>query len=223
MTLPEAPNLLAPTLLAPTLLEKLRAATGPQHEALHIHPLLAPLSRPDVTGGQYRDALTAFDAFYRAMEAGRTLRAPEGVPDAPVVAWLAHDLAATGGRPLALGVNCPPIDSEARLWGYLYVKQGATLGGAVMSKNLNRALGLRPGVDQLFFAGYGAETGMRWKELIENLFRQAAKLPHAEIIEMAVASFQAIAAMCDAVHSTRAGHAVQTASATLRNPAQAGA
>ncbi len=213
MTLPEAP----------TLLEKLRAATRPQHEALHIHPLLAPLARPDITPGQYRDALTAFDAFYRAMEAGRTIPTLDGVPDAPVDEWLAHDLATTGARPLAITVNCPPIDSEARLWGYLYVKQGAMLGGAVMSKNLNRALGLRPGTDQLFFAGYGAETGMRWKELIENLFRQAARLPHAEIIEMAVASFQAIAAMCDAVHSTRAGHAVQTASATLGNPAQAGA
>ncbi len=213
MTVPEAP----------TLLEKLRAATRPQHEALHVHPLLAPLAKPDVTTAQYADALMAFDAFYRAMEAGRTVPTLDGVPDAPVIAWLAHDLAATATRPLAATVDCPPIDSEARLWGYLYVKQGAMLGGAVMSKNLNRALGLRPGVDQLFFAGYGAETGRRWKELIENLFVRGSRLSHLDIVEMAVASFQAIAAMCDAVHSTRAGHAFQTASATLRKPTQAGA
>ena len=213
MTLPQIPS----------LLETLRAGTRAQHEALHVHPLLAPLSRPDVTRDQYRDALVAFDAFYRAMEAGRTVPTPAGVPDAPVVEWLAHDLAATGASPLALDVACPAIDTEARLWGYLYVKQGSMLGGAVMSKNLKRALGLRPGTDQLFFAGYGAETGPRWKELIENLCDRASSLSQAEIIEMAVASFQAIADLCDAVHSTKAGHAVQTASAALRNPAQAGA
>ena len=208
---------------APTLLDKLRAATREQHEALHVHPLLAPLNRPDLTHAQYADALTAFDAFYRAMEAGRTVPAPPGVPDAPVVDWLAHDLVATGAQPLTITVDCPPIDSEARLWGYLYVKQGSMLGGAVMSKNLNRALGLRPGTDQLFFAGYGAETGPRWKELIENLFRRAPSLSQADIIEMAGASFQAIADLCNAVYSTKAGHAVQTASAIVGNPAQAGA
>ncbi len=213
MTLPEAP----------VLLERLRAETRSQHEALHLHPLLAPLNRPDVTRSQYADALLAFDAFYRAMEAGRRVATPDGVPDAPVTQWLAQDLAACGAAPLSIAVDCPAIDSEARLWGYLYVKQGSLLGGAVMSKNLNRALGLRPGTDQLFFAGYGAETGPRWKELIENLHRRAPSLPQSEIIEMAGASFQAIADLCDAVHSTKAGHAVQAASRIVGNPAQAGA
>ncbi len=206
-----------------SLLEDLRAATRAPHEALHHHPLLVPLNQPDVTRDQYRDALTAFDAFYRAMEAGRTVAAPDGVPDAPVVDWLAHDLAATGATPVKLDLAVPAIDSEAKLWGYLYVKQGSMLGGAVMSKNLKRALGLRPGTDQLFFAGYGPETGERWKNFIENLFRSASNLSQIEIIEMAGASFQAIAAICDAVHSTKAGHAVQAASATLGNPTQAGA
>lgn len=213
MTLPEAPR----------LLDDLRAATRERHEALHVHPLLAPLNRPDVTRDQYRYALIAFDAFYRAMEAQRTVATPDGVPDAPVTDWLAHDLAALGALPLRLDVTVPAIDTEARLWGYLYVKQGSMLGGAVMSKNLKRAMGLRPGVDQLFFAGYGPETGARWKDFIENLFRKASGLTQSEIIEMAEASFQAIAALCDVVHSMKAGHAVQAASATFRNPTQAGA
>ncbi len=202
-----------------TLLDDLRAATREQHEALHVHPLLEPLNQPDVTREQYRDALLAFDAFYRAMEAGRTVAAPDGVPDAPVIQWLAHDLKACSGQPLPLDISVPAIDTEAKLWGYLYVKQGSTLGGAVMSKNLKRALGLRPGTDQLFFAGYGAETGARWKELIENLYQRAPSLAQSEIVEMAGASFQAIAAICDAVHTTKAGHAVQTASAIVGNPA----
>ncbi len=206
-----------------TLLDDLRAATRSQHEALHDHPLLAPLNRPDLTPAQYRDALSAFHVFYRAMESRRTVATPDGVPDAPVLDWLAHDLEAAGAATLSLDFDPLPIDSEARLWGYLYVKQGSLLGGAVMSKNLNRAMGLRPGVDQLFFAGYGAETGARWKDFIENLYGRASSLPQSAIIEMAGASFQAIAAVCDAVHSAKAIHAVQAASGTVRRPAQAGA
>ena len=210
-----------------TLLDALRAETREPHEALHVHPLLAPLARPDVTRAQYRDALSAFDLFYRGMEAGRTVAAPQGVPDAPVTEWLARDLAACGSPALSLAVfpslDLPPIDSEAKLWGYLYVKQGSMLGGAVMSKNLNRAMGLKPGVDQLFFAGYGPETGAKWKQFIENLFLKASSLPQIEIIEMAGASFQAIAAVCDAVHSAKAGHAFQATSAAVGKPTQAGA
>jgi len=206
-----------------TLLEHLRAATRLQHEALHVHPLLAPLNRTDVTPGQYRDALTAFHAFYRGMDSRRTVATPEGVPDAPVIEWLARDMAASGAAAVSLDIDWPRIDSEAGLWGYLYVKQGSMLGGAVMSKNLKRAIGLRPGLDQRFFAGYGAETGDRWKDFIENLFRRTSSLSQIEIVEMAGASFQAIAAACDAVHSAKASHAVQAASGPVRRPAQAGA
>lgn len=206
-----------------TLLDRLRAETRESHEALHHHPLLAPLSRPDVTREQYRDALTAFDIFYRAIEAGRSVASPDGVPDAPVLDWLAHDLAAVGAAPLSLDFVAPVIDTEAKLWGYLYVKQGSMLGGALMSKNLNRTMGLKPGADQRFFAGYGPETGARWKNFIENLFRRASNLSELEIVEMAGASFQAIAAVCDAVHSARASHAVQTPPGTVGSATQAGA
>ena len=206
-----------------TLLEALRAETRDAHEALHVHPLLRPLTEPDLTREQYGAALAAFDVFYRAMESGRTAAAPVGMPDAPAQRWLQSDLENLGQAPLDIVLATPVADTPARVAGYLYVKQGSTLGGAVMSKNLNRVLGLRPGLDQMFFAGYGPQTGRMWKFFIENLSGGAPYLPQTEIIEMAVASFQAIAAACDAVHILKVAHAVQAPSGTQREAAQGSA
>lgn len=203
-----------------TLLEALRAETRDAHEALHEHPLLKPLTEADLTVSQYGAALAAFDVFYTAMESGRTAATPAGMPDAPVRRWLQNDLENLRQAPLDLRIQVPLADTTARVTGYLYVKQGATLGGAVMSKNLNRVLGLRPGLDQMFFAGYGPQTGRMWKFFIENLYGLASYLPQNEIIEMAVASFQAIAAACDAVHKSKVAYAVQTPSGTQRKAAQ---
>jgi len=72
------------TLLeASNLLEKLRAETRAQHDALHVHPLLAPLNRPDVTHDQYRDALTAFDAFIAPWRLAAPFPRPKAYPTRP--------------------------------------------------------------------------------------------------------------------------------------------
>ena len=190
------------------LLENLRTATGAAHEALHHHRLLAPLAGDAVTLRDYRCALLAFDAFYAAME-------PEPLPgSAPVREWLRRDLETQGLTSLHLNVDMPVIGTESQLWGYLYVKQGSTLGGSVMSKTLRRVLGLQPLIDQRFFAGYGEENGREWKKFIETLFLKAPDLRPAETVQTAVASFQAVARICDAVLALKDDNALQTPPAT---------
>jgi len=46
--------------------------------------------------------------------------------------------------------------------GCLYVMEGATLGGQVISRHLAK-LGIGPGNGGLFFNGYGEKTGAMWK------------------------------------------------------------
>ena len=193
-----------------TLLDRLRSETRDAHEALHHHPLLAPLVLPDLTSRDYQYALLAFDAFYGRLDTAVR-------ESAPVRDWLAHDLARQGLKPLSLpGAGLPVIATESQIWGYLYVKQGSTLGGTVISRNLKRVLGLNPLRDQQFFAGFGEETGIRWKKFIENLFSKAAFLNADETIETAVACFRGVADICDAVLILKDSHAVQAASATDR-------
>ena len=78
------------------------------------------------------------------------------------------DLKALGATPdfLARAPLCrelPDVASSARLFGCLYVIEGATLGGQVITRHLHTHLGLTPACGASFFSGYGAQTGSRWK------------------------------------------------------------
>jgi heme oxygenase (biliverdin-IX-beta and delta-forming) len=179
-----------------TLLERLRTETRDAHEALHVHPLLAPLVSPDVTLRDYRYALLAFERFYRTMESQPVSFSTDS---APVCDWLAQDMQRHGLTPLAIEFSLPLLGTPSQLWGYLYVKQGSTLGGSIMSKALRRHLQLQPVTEQRFFAGYGDENGKRWQNFIENLFEITPSLQPNETIETAVACFQGIAGICDVV------------------------
>ena len=57
----------------------------------------------------------------------------------------------------------PELKTTAQLFGCLYVLEGATLGGRIISKHLNAILNLTPDFGCSFFAGYGQQTGSQWK------------------------------------------------------------
>lgn len=192
------------------LLELLRYETRDLHEALHVHPLLAPLVSDTVTLDDYRYALLAFDAFYTAIEARISIEQP--FASAPVREWLSYDMAYQNLTPIQVECDLPTLDTPSRLWGYLYVKQGSTLGGSVMTKALRRHLGLQPMTEQRFFSGYGDGNGPEWKKFIENLFLNASSLHLREMTETAKACFQGVAGTCDTVLRLKEAdsHALQT-------------
>ncbi len=181
-----------------SLLETLRQETKTQHEALHVHPLLAPLTSNDITLPEYVSALQAFHHAYKLMEAQQRAVVP-GLPDAPTLEWLGHDLQQQGAAPRVLrDVPYPAADTPSKRLGYLYVKQGSTLGGQVISRNLERRLGLAKGTDNMFFAGYGDKTGQQWKAfLLASVKLEGINVDEAAA--QAVASFDAIGLSCDAV------------------------
>jgi heme oxygenase len=61
------------------------------------------------------------------------------------------------------------LETTAQLFGCLYVLEGATLGGQIITRHLHASLGLTPETGAAFFAGYGARTGSRWKEFGTHL------------------------------------------------------
>lgn len=144
-----------------------------------MHPVLSRLTAPDITREDYSFIITRFFGFYAPLEkAYAASHHPElkDYPNGKSVENLHHDLLAQGIEPDALPVEAPTPDalSLEQAAGYLYLREGSALGGQVISKHLEKNLGLRSGEQNRFFYGAGKETGPSWKlfmatlETIEN-------------------------------------------------------
>jgi heme oxygenase (biliverdin-IX-beta and delta-forming) len=151
-------------------LATLRKHTAPYHDTLErivdIHHRLGSSSR-------YSDLLARLYGFYEPFEAELDLAVTrwelpidlDARRKAPLIAW---DLAALG-RPrsvvdgLSRCVGVPRPSSPATALGCLYVTEGATLGGRIIARDVERRLGFGPRDAASFFHGYGAETGPRWR------------------------------------------------------------
>lgn len=91
------------------------------------------------------------------------------------------------------GLELPDISTVAKAFGSLYVIEGSTLGGQVISRHLQQHLGITSENGGAFYAGYGHETGPMWKAFGESLTRFAEeKDVDDEIIEAAKATFASI-------------------------------
>ena len=193
-----------------SLIEALRHHTRAQYEALHQHPLLAGLSDDRLTLDDFHHILLAFDAYYTHAEAACFAGWPEHAPNAPVLAWLASDLAQHRLDSWADRVvfSHPPLDTPSKMAGYLYVKQGFTLGGQTISKHVERQLALIPHIDQWFFAGYHHDNGRQWKLFVEVI--DGLDFHREDVVASASQSFENLAWFCDSVVQLRQSSTLET-------------
>lgn len=185
---------------SPTLLESLRHATLNQHQALHVHPLLAPLQDDTISMEDYRWIIRAFHQLYASVE--KQPYSTFGMPDVPAVTWLERDMQVHDITPAEPApINYPALTNPSQLLGYLYVKQGSTLGGRVISKHLHKTLGLIDHETNYFFAGFGEETGPRWKAFLKLL--ENKEVNHEEAVNQAIKTFKATIDCCDTMQAEK--------------------
>jgi heme oxygenase (biliverdin-IX-beta and delta-forming) len=153
-------------------LASLRRHTAPYHDTLErtvdIYHRLDSSSR-------YADLLARLYGFYEPFEAALDLVAarwemPIDVDARRKAPLIACDLAALGGPHSVVDgpsrcVGLPRPTSPAIALGCLYVTEGATLGGRIIARLVERRLGLGPRDGASFFHGYGDDTGPRWRAL----------------------------------------------------------
>lgn len=71
-----------------------------------------------------------------------------------------------GVKPIGASLTGPPTQAQAL--GWVYVLEGATLGG----RHIRKALSARvPGLHVRFFDAYGESTAQRWRELRDGIGR----------------------------------------------------
>jgi heme oxygenase len=177
-----------------TVREELKAATASLHERLerHVH---AAGHLDDL--GRYADLLARFHACYAPLEQRLSrLDWCQALPDAEQrlvkAGWLAQDLERLGapGRPRAPSPRLAlPEDVDEGL-GCLYVLEGATLGGAIVSRHVAQRLGLSPERGARFFHGYGEARGLLWRRFLGGLGARAWRPGARErLVQAACATF----------------------------------
>lgn len=150
--------------------------------ALHHHELEQALV-PKLTGlqspGDYCAILKTFYGFFAPLQQRiEEFITPAFLPDFDQrrkASLLLKDLEKLGraADPIPLCLLLPAVNSVAEAFGALYVLEGATLGGQMISKMLlkNPVAGITE--DQLhFFRGYRERTGPMWKSYLEVLNAQ---------------------------------------------------
>jgi len=189
------------------ILIQLKAETAALHARLDDHILLTRLMARTVTSLDYRAVLSAFAGFVPEMEA---LLLPYSADFATFgldlnarrkTALLASDLNSCGVEPRSLPIcmDLPKIATLAEAFGCLYVLEGSSLGGQVITKHLARHLNLGlPGSS--YFSSYGADVGLMWREFRSALLAFVTTMEPTlqnTIIEAASATFVSLADWLD--------------------------
>ena len=125
-------------------------------------PALKKISSPV----EYAEILKLFYGYFRPVETAVFQYIDQG--DLPDIStrrksnWLESDLEQMKqDLPVHRCENIPQINSRAGAWGALYVLEGSTLGGKIISKMIASRLP-EDDLPLHFFQGYGDDTMHRW-------------------------------------------------------------
>ena len=193
--------------------EELRHATHAAHVRINHHPYLSGLLKAGYPLAQYQTLLAMYTPLYADIEA--QVESFIACDDVPFVyfnrrksQWLRDDMAHFGlnwqeppWQPAALPAMRGLADCGA-LIGTLYVIEGATLGGEVISRHLHEHRELGPTSGVRFFNGYGdaVTTRNNWQmfcsfansiETNKNL-RASAKLSAIHLFELIESQLNAL-------------------------------
>ncbi|RMV80402.1 Bacteriophytochrome heme oxygenase BphO [Pseudomonas caricapapayae] len=159
----------------PKVLAALRAETSQLHVKLEKR---MPFFSSTLDHALYLRLLKAYYGFYAPLEAvlhDSDLIPAELLPkDRVKTPMLVEDLRALGLsdediRQLPRCAQLPAVDSPGSCLGVMYVLEGATLGGQVLRREINKRLGLDEQNGAAFLDVYGAHTGPRWKAFLNHL------------------------------------------------------
>ena len=174
------------------ILQRLRAETSQNHSAIESQ---MPVLDPNMSLATYCELLKRFWGYYAPLEDLLRMEIDIYWPDQEYlcserakVPLLEKDLRAFGQSVELLErcTNLPELKTPAQVLGCLYVIEGATLGGQIISKHLLANLGLGPETGAAFFNGYGADSGQQWQSF--RLFLTSNAEPMSQDDEIVVSS-----------------------------------
>lgn len=169
-----------------SVLHRLRRETRDLHDRLEA---VVDVEQRVRDSGCYGRLLTVLRSVYAPLE--RELDAcaatPDVLPDWPQrrkTPWLDEDLVVLGRRP-AGDAAVPAVTRVEHVVGTAYVMEGATLGGALVARQLH------PDLPHRFFTSYGRRRGAMWRSFRSRV--DSLTLDEEAAVEAACAAFAAFA------------------------------
>ena len=149
-------------------------ATHEHHKQLNRHPMLAGLIQPECPLQEYLQLLYAYFGLYEALEKQilnflSTNAADFDYQPRLKLPWLLQDMTyfqIAPHLPSRTTIVSPVIKNLGDLVGMLYVIEGSTLGGQLISKHLTKKHGITPETGGRFFGGYGENTSALWLDFL---------------------------------------------------------
>ncbi|ULH16970.1 biliverdin-producing heme oxygenase (plasmid) [Deinococcus sp. KNUC1210] len=171
------------------MMSLLKEATHDQHQAVET---LMPVMHSTFTAAGYARLLVQLHAVVEPLEAQLlTLGMPSGfdLHRRTKTPLLRRDLTWFPAAPGASSAPAP-LAGVAEGLGALYVLEGATLGGQIISRHLHRTLGLTPERGGAYFFGYGPSTGQRWQEFSQAMNQGVSTEDQSHVIAGAQLTFR---------------------------------
>jgi len=185
----------------PPALSRLKAATRSEHVALDT---ALDLMSPALDLAGYRRRLELFFGYYAPLEsalAASTDWARHGIdwPARRKTGLLQTDLQSLGVDPAGLPhcAQLPALDSVAASFGCLYVVEGATLGGQLISRHLLQQFGYNRQHGAVFFNGYQQRTAEMWKSFRSAFSAHVDEAAEAQAEAAAIATFTGLRGWCE--------------------------
>ena len=90
------------------------------------------------------------------------------------------------------------LTTQAEILGCLYVLEGATLGGRLITQHIQATLAITPTTGGGFFEGYAGDTGKMWQAMRHLLVSCALDTQTEDaMVANAIATFACLRGWCD--------------------------
>lgn len=178
------------------LLVELKAKTSPIHQELEKISLLTKIMRKNINLQEYKKLLCIFYGFVHPYEAKIKLTHSDLLINRERSPLLRADLATLeqfNFEDLSFCDTTHSFSTEAEIYGYLYVMEGATLGGQFISKALKANPQLPPHVSTHYFNPYDKETRRHWDDFSLHLCdKNVTSHQKNQVVATAIETFTAL-------------------------------
>lgn len=184
-----------------SILTRLREETAPYHMQTEQNPYATAITDGTITLTQYKNYLEKFYGFVRPVEARLAQHADWEVYNfdyetTQKTSLLEKDLQSLGlsRQEIEALPECPDLPEQGiftQAAGVMYVLEGSILGGQMIIRMLNRALGVQSETNGHYFNSYGDKVRERWKSFQQLLMETADSTTREDqIIEAAKETFR---------------------------------